>query len=42
MIDLTPAGGRVLGFPGLARVTLERVGDDSYTAAAAEEAPMHG
>ena len=42
VIDLTPAGGRVLGFPGLARVTLERVGDDSYTAAAAEEAPMHG
>jgi rare lipoprotein A len=29
VIDLTPAGGRVLGFSGLARVTLERVGNDS-------------
>jgi rare lipoprotein A len=29
VIDLTPAGGRVLGFSGPARVTLERVGNDS-------------
>src|SRR5262249_51004661 len=29
VIDLTPAGGRVLGFSRLARVTLERVGNDS-------------
>src|SRR5262245_44271916 len=29
IIDLTPAGGRVLGFSGLARVTLERIGNDS-------------
>jgi hypothetical protein len=29
VIDLTPAGAGVLGFSGLARVTLERVGDDS-------------
>ena len=29
VIDLTPAGGRALGFSGLARVTLERVGNDS-------------
>jgi|SRR5215831_20431800 len=29
IIDLTPAGGRVLGFSRLARVTLERVGNDS-------------
>jgi len=29
VIDLTPAAGRALGFSGLARVTLERVGNDS-------------
>src|SRR5262245_32323951 len=29
IIDLTPAGGRVLGFSRLAGVTLERVGNDS-------------
>src|SRR5499433_3845350 len=29
VIDLTPAGGRVLGFSRLARVTLERVGTGS-------------
>jgi rare lipoprotein A len=29
VIDLTPAAGRALGFSGLTRVTLERVGNDS-------------
>ena len=29
VIDLTPAAGRALGFSGLTRVTLERVGKDS-------------
>jgi len=29
VIDLTPAGGRVLGFSGLARVTLERIDNQS-------------
>jgi hypothetical protein len=29
VIDLAAAGGRVLGFSGLARVTVERIGDQS-------------